>query len=313
MPQCRLSIVIASRRGPVEPALDFLLTKQLPSQTFQDFDVHVMVGDNRQGRAINEGVGRSRGEIVATMDDDVELGDERVLRNLIDLLDGDPSVGIAGASCPIPPDASTSQRAALRQIPRRFFPVVSEPTETDMVQHGCLALRRELFLRIGGEDEELVRGLDPIIRRGVRDLGLRVVVAPKTWFYHRPPRSASGLLRMYFRNGRGSGLATRRFPDRVLELGAGTEGETFPVQRSLSYRVTRKICRIGRGLVSGEWILLSTDLAYTAGFLAEYLRISAPPLSGNREIRLDRMMGDRIHIWRSLPVGAVACDSGARP
>lgn len=299
----RLSIIIASRVGPAEPSLGRLLSHQLPRQTFQDFDVHVITGDNRQGRAINEGVRRSGGELIAIMDDDIELGDERVLANLIALVDSDRTVGIAGASCPIPPDSTPFQRAALIQIPRRFFPVVSRATDSDMVQHGCLVLARDLFRRIGGEDEDLVRGLDPILRHRVRELGLRVVVAPGTWFYHRPPRTAAALLRMYCRNGRGSGLATRHFPDRVLELGEGMEKGPFPVKRPLPYRVARRFWRSLRALARGEWVRLSADVAYSVGFLSEYLNSGGPPLNPRRTVRLEGRMGDRIHLWRSSPAG----------
>lgn len=299
MPRHRLSVVIPSRRGPGEPTLDRLLADQLPRQTFQAFDVHVVAGDDRQGRAINEGVRKAAGEFVATMDDDIELGDEKVLENLVRLLDGDATVGIAGASCPIPADATPFQRAALRQIPRRYFPVVRVPTDSDMVQHGCLLMRRDLFWRIGGEDEDLVRGLDPIIRARVREAGLRVVVAPETWFYHRPPRTAAALMRMYFRNGRGSAFAARRFPERVLELGDGFEGGRFPLRRPLGYRVGRRIWNIGRALVTGEWVRLGVDLSYIAGFGAEYLGRSAAART-ERRIRLERTIGDRVHIWRSV-------------
>ena len=295
-----LSIVIPSRRGLVEQALDLLLRRQLPDQTFQDFDVHVVVGDDRQGRAINEGVRRSSGRYVGTMDDDIELGDARVLDNLVSLLEADPTVGMTGAACPIPGDASPFQQAALRQIPRRYFPVVTRPTDSDMVQHGCMVMRRDLFLKVGAEDEDLVRGLDPIVRTRVRDLGFRVVVAPKTWFYHRPPSTAANLLRMYFRNGRGSAFAALHFPDRVFELGDGWKGGDFPLHRPLAYRVGRRLWRLGEALVGGRWVRLAVDTAYITGFTTEWLgRSSAPPKLA-RQVRHERTLGDRIHVWRSV-------------
>ena len=314
----RLSIVIPSRTGLEMPLLRQLLTEQLPGQTFQDFEVHVVVGDTRQGRAINEGVRRSAGELVATMDDDIELGGDDVLERLVSLLYGDPTIGIVGAACPVPEDSTPFQRAAMRQIPRRYFPVVDRPTDSDMVQHGCLLRRRDLFWRVGGEDEDLVRGLDPIIRSRVRDLGLRVVVAPGTWFYHRPPANASALLRMYYRNGRGSAFATRHFPDRVYELGSGFEEDDFPTRRPFGYRVGRRVCTTGKALASGEWVRLAVDLAYTAGFAAEYLGGSEPPTRPERHVRLDRRVGERITIWRSHdgpgdPATAMTASGGMRP
>ncbi|MCZ6602681.1 MAG: glycosyltransferase [Planctomycetota bacterium] len=299
MPRHHLSIVIPSRRGPIEPDLHRLLHEQLPAQTFQDFEVHVVVGDNRQGRAINEGARRASGDLMATMDDDVELGNSLVLETLVGILDSDPSIGMTGASCPIPADVTPFQRAALRQIPRRYSRVVREVTDSDMVQHGCLAMRRDLFFEVGGEDEDLLRGLDPIIRSRVRALGLRVVVAPNTWFYHRPPATAAGLLRMYFRNGRGSAFAARHFPDRVYELGDGSEGGRFKEHRPLGYRVARRVWRTALALIKGEWVRVSVDLSYSAGFVVEFLNREAPPAPIPRRVHLEGRIGDRIHIWRS--------------
>ena len=74
-------------------------------------------------------------------------------------------------------------------------------------------------------------------------------------------------------------------------------------RRPLFFRVGRKIWRMGRALAGGEWVRLSADLSYSAGFLAEFLMRSGPPANPPRELRLETSFGDRTLVWRSIPVG----------
>ncbi len=267
----RVSIII--------PALDrtrdemlAALQRQLECQRFRDFEVLLIRGENRQGRAINRGAAAARGEILVTLDDDTQMGNDDVLGTLVDVLDRHSDVGMVGAATEVPPDASWFVRRAHREIPRRLFPTVDRVTDSDMVQHPCLAIRKELFHRIGGEDEELVRGLDPILREKVRRAGYRVVMAPGAWIYHLLPPTLAAVLRMYWRNGAGSAFAQARWPERILELGSGFEGDDFVRTRPFPYRVGRRLLRLAGSFLTGRWIEGSTSLAYTLGFVAETLR-----------------------------------------
>jgi hypothetical protein len=197
----RATIIIPSLDGDRGGKLVDLLAS-LRHQTFQSFEVRLMLLDPRQGRAINRAVQAARGDIIITLDDDTQMGHPRVLENLVRALDGDPSIGIAGASTIPAPDSSAFQQEACRQIPRRYFPVVDRVVDSDMAQHPCLAMRKAVFEAVGGEDEELVRGLDPLLRQRVRDAGYRVVIVPYTWIGHPLPESRLKIFRMYFRNGR---------------------------------------------------------------------------------------------------------------
>lgn len=267
----RATVIIPTLDGHRRGILARLL-EDLHDQTLPRFEVILVIGDARQGRAINHGVRLAAAEVIVTMDDDTLIGTPRLLENLLNVLDEHPDVGMAGASTVVPPDASWFQRSALRQIPRRLFPVVSRVTDSDMVQHPCLAMRRELFLTIGGEDEALIRGLDPILRHKVRQSGHRVVIAPHTYISHLLPESCGAVARMYFRNGRGSAFAQRHHPTRVLNLGYGHEGDAFPARVSFGWRVARYPARLAGSLLSLRWIKLLSECAYVCGFLREYLR-----------------------------------------
>ncbi|MCK5845757.1 MAG: glycosyltransferase, partial [Victivallales bacterium] len=180
----------------LENILDSLGEQSLPPDT-----AIIVAGDKRQGRAINFGVSKAETTYIGTVDDDTMIDDPELFRKLVDALNAVPTIGIAGASCAIPDSASAFQKRAMREIPRRFFPVQKNTVDSDMVQHPCLLMPRELFLEIGGEDEELIRGLDPVLRKKVRDAGKRVAIIADTWVYHLIPDGLWKVVKMYYRNG----------------------------------------------------------------------------------------------------------------
>lgn len=271
----RATVIIPTRDGARAGRLA-RLREDLERQTFQDFEVIVVAGDPRQGRAINRAARLAAGRILITLDDDTRLESPQVFARLVDALDGDPSIGIAGASTLPPAGASRFQRAASRQIPRRLFPVLDRTTDSDMAQHPCMAIRRDVFEAAGGEDEDLVRGLDPLLRHRVREAGYRVVIAARAWACHPLPEGLGALLRMSYRNGRGSAFAQRRFPDRVYELSDGRRRNRFAPKRPLAYRAARHAARLLGSILRLRAIGIAAQIAYALGFLREYFARSGP-------------------------------------
>ncbi len=266
----RLSVIVPSRDG-VGGGLVERLRRDLAKQTFRDYEFILVIGDDRQGRAINNGVSHARGDVIMTMDDDTILLSETVVERVMAALDADPLTGMAGAACVVPPWESDFQRRACREIPRRFFPVQKETVDSDMVQHPLLAMPKKVFLEIGGEDEELIRGLDPLLRYKTRRAGFRVVVAGGAAIAHVLPPTFPKLLAQYARNGRGSAFARKYFPDRIYESAPGFEGDDFKSVRPFAYRVARKVTGVLAAVLRGEYIRVGADLAYTWGFLHETL------------------------------------------
>ncbi|NOY74309.1 MAG: hypothetical protein GXP32_00765, partial [Kiritimatiellaeota bacterium] len=231
-------------------------------------------------RAINLGVSKVTTNYVGTVDDDTMIDDPKLFGKLLNALNADSSIGIAGAACVIPETASDFQKRAMREIPRRFFPVQERTVDSDMVQHPCLLMPRELFLEIGGEDEELVRGLDPVLRKKVRDAGKRVAIIADTWISHLIPDGFWKVVRMYYRNGLGSGYASRMYPDRVLELGDGYDEGAFEERKPFIHRVFRRLWSLIVSLFRLEFIKIAADIAYIAGVAKERLfpsRAASPP------------------------------------
>lgn len=271
--------VIDGREGAGDPAVSIIiptadgarggnltrLLGQIEQQSLREFEVLVVQGDRRQGRAINTAAAIARGEILVTMDDDTQLGHPDLLEKIVGAFAADSSIGIAGVANLPPADASWVVRRAMREVPRRSSPLVSRVTESDMVEHPCLAIRRELFYRVGGEHELIPRGLDPYLRREVRRAGFRVVVIPDAWIHHLLPPTLRGVLRQYFRNGVGAAYVRKFYPQWVIEQ---TEAHTeeVPVRTSLPRRGLRYARRLVGALVTGRWIYLGTLITYALGY-----------------------------------------------
>lgn len=239
-------------------------------EALPDAEIDVVIGVRPNGRARNVGAARTRGRILICIDDDVSLGGPHVLPALIRTLEEHPEVGLCGPSQRIPPDSRWWQRIAARQIPRSQAPVVETLTDSDMVSHMCLALRRDVWDAVGGENGEIPRGTDPDLRARIRRAGLRVVIVPHTWAYHPMPPTLRGLLVGGFHKGVASARMHRWFPDLVYETpehGAG--GPTTAI--GLPRRAVRSLGRFVRAAVTLQLLGVVYRALYILGYGLGYL------------------------------------------
>jgi GT2 family glycosyltransferase len=262
----RISIIIPTADGERYGYLPRLL-EQIEQQTFQNFEVLIAQGDNRQGRAINLAAAIAGSELLLTFDDDTQLGTPDVIGRLVKALDTDEAIGMAGAANRVPPDAGWLLRRIMSEVPRRSSPLVSEITDSDMAEHPCLAMRKEVFCQVGGEHELIPRGLDPYLRREFRRAGLRVVIVPDIWIHHLPPPTLGKALRQFFRNGKMSVLVSRQFPDLALD-NALRHGQADVRAHPLWFRAARHAGRMLGAFLTLRWIGLAYSLAYGLGAVA---------------------------------------------
>lgn len=261
-----VSIAIPTADGAREGYLPSLL-RQLETQTFQDFEIIVVEGDNRQGRAINTAADEARGTWLVTFDDDTRLGGDDVLQRLVDGVRGQADVGMAGGENRVPDDASWLVRRLMAEMPRRSTPPVHAMTDSDLAEHPCLIMPRDLFQTVGGENELIPRGLDPYLRNAFREAGYRVVILPGVIYHHLPPKQLSTVVRQFFRNGAQSRYCSRKFPQWVIETPA-SHGE-FKARRPLAFRVARGVWNVVWSLVTLRWVRLVCSVSYAAGWLWE--------------------------------------------
>ena len=266
MGEPRVSIVIPSLDGFRGGCVPRLL-ESVGTQTLKDHEVHVVRGVSPQGHAINEGVKLARGDVIVILDDDSRLADETVLERLIGCLESDSSIGMAGASIVLPKQASAFQRRAAKQFPRFNTPVVDRTTDSDLACHGCCAIPRRVFDEVGGEREDLLRGLDPDLRFRIRSAGYRVVLAPHARIYHPLPDGIHKLLRTFFRNGFGSAYARRFRPESVYETHESVGMDGFQPQRTFLYRLARFPLRLALALARGHMLRFAAYAAYACGYL----------------------------------------------
>src|SRR2546425_7337985 len=266
--EVRLSVVIPTADANRGGYFHNLLV-QIGRQDFRDFEVIVVRGDPRQGRAINVGTALARGKYLLTLDDDTALPDPRTFSRLVGILESYPDIGMAGGNNVIPGEARPLVRWAMRQIPRRSWKPVREITDSDLAEHPCLIMRTAEFKAVGGENELLPRGLDPYLRQAFRETGKRVVVVPDVIYHHLPPSSLGGLLRQFFRNGQQAAFANRHYPHWVIETpshhGRFRPFVPFPL------RLARFPLRLLYTLLRGRPVWFLCEIAYALGSAREWV------------------------------------------
>ncbi len=262
------SIVIPSSDGDRGGNVALLLD-DLRAQDMRDMEIILVTGVTPQGKAINQGVARARGEYLVILDDDSRVRDSNTIGALVNILKEHSDIGMVGASIVQPLDAPPFQRRVAREFPRFNMPVVEALTDSDMPCHGCCGFRRAVFDQIGGEPENILRGLDPILRHRLREHGYRVVLAPHLAVSHPVPGSWRSLLHMFFRNGRGSAYAQRHSPAHVFDTHESTEWQGKTLHTPLWKRLLRYPLRTLKRLLTGDYVRGLGDFVYAFGYLYE--------------------------------------------
>lgn len=264
-----VSVIIPSLDGDRDGNVDRLVA-EVERQTVKDVEALVVVGVRPNGRARNVGVREARGEFLVCIDDDVTLGHDRVIENLLRPFEERGDVGLTGPSQLIPDDSTRFQWRSAMQLPRCYFPVQKTLVDSDMVSHMCLCMPTQLYKDLGWEHEDILSGTDPDLRHRVRQAGLRVVVTPDTWAYHPVPERRADLWRACYVKGRTSAWVHRHHPGLVLEL-AGGERPEFPARTTLIQRGLRMVASCLAAVFEGRDIFLCARLCYAAGYIHEKL------------------------------------------
>jgi glycosyltransferase involved in cell wall biosynthesis len=243
------------------------LIRQIKKQNVLNFELIVVRGDPRQGRAINVGASMAQGKYILTLDDDTYLPDAETFGTLINVMESNPDIGIAGGNNIVPSEASIFEQRVMKEIPRRSWSPVKNITDSDFAEHPCMIFRTEEFKAVGGENELIPRGLDPYLREQFRKIGKRVVIVPGVFYSHMPPKSLPKLLRQFFRNGRNAAFTNLNYPQWVIETPSGHG--PFNARRPLSIRLLRFPFRIMKALIQRKFFLLLGEIAYATGFAYE--------------------------------------------
>jgi glycosyltransferase involved in cell wall biosynthesis len=265
-----ISVIIPTADGCRDGLFPALL-KQLSEQAFQNFETIIIKGDSRQGRAINTGADIARGRYLLTLDDDTSLASKDAFEKLAAVIENNVTIGMAGGINVIPPDASWFVRRAMQEIPRRSTPPVDKITDSDLAEHPLLIIRREIFVRTGGENELIPRGLDPYLRQEFRKAGYRVVVVPRANYSHLPPKTLFKMIKQFYRNGKQAAFCNKFYPQWVFET-PEAHVKDFVERRPYLYRAARYGVNMVKKSFRGHWIYFTVSFAYAIGYMWGYMR-----------------------------------------
>lgn len=246
------------------------LLTQIKHQEFKFFEVIVIRGDPRQGRAINIGAAIAQGKFLMTLDDDTSLPDPETFKNLVAVLETHSEIGIAGGNNVIPQNANFFIQRMMIEIPRRSWKPVEIITDSDLAEHPLMIMRKDIFFQVGGENEIIIRGLDPYLRFKFRSTGYRVVVIPGAIYSHLPPDTLLKLIKQFYRNGKQAAFCNKFYPQWVIETPAHHTND-FLEKRSILYRVGRFFINLVKKTFKRHFLYLIAFTVYAFGFMWGYL------------------------------------------
>lgn len=260
----KVSVIIPSLDGYRNGNVPKLL-EDVKKQDFNDVEIIVIKGVSPGSLARNKGADKARGEYLVFIDDDVRLAGNHIISNLINTFNWDPKIGMVGASMMVPKDASFFQRRLVKECNVAYSPIIDKVTDSDLVCHACQAIPRELYLRIGGEDERLLRGEDAEFHNRMREADFRIVLAANCGVYHPPPKNILIMVKNRFRNGFWGAYDQAYYPQLIFEYGQGYQKD-FKRQYGFFFRVFRFIFkRLIFSLLSLRFIRLIFYISYGLG------------------------------------------------
>lgn len=171
-------------------------------------DPRVRLLDNPRGitpAALNIGIAAARGDVVMRMDAHCHYP-RAYVSTLVAALAREGADNVGGVCRTLPGADTAMARAIAGAMSTRFgvgnsqFRVgVDRPTWTDTVPFGCY--RRDVFARIGGFDEELVRNQDDEFNHRLLKAGGRILLVPDVVvdYFARP--SLAKVARMFWQYG----------------------------------------------------------------------------------------------------------------
>jgi len=248
------------------------LIEQIKKQTYKNWELILVCGDTRQGRAINCGVSVAKGKYIIILDDDTQITQNTLVEKMVHYMNKYKNIGMAGVSNLIPPNANILVKSVMLQIPRRTSSLVKKITDSDLAEHPCCIIPREVFINIGGENELIPRGLDPYLRNEIRKAGYRVVVLPGLYIHHLPPKRFSTLVKQLYRNGKMAAYVNKFYSQFVVDL-SFKHDEKVVEKRSFPYRVARFGVRLLLAVLNFQLYYLLSMVLYSLGFTIGYLTL----------------------------------------
>lgn len=204
-------------------------------------DARVRIVDNPDGavpHGMNRALGCARGEVIMRLDSHSEYAADYIPQCL-SVLARTGADNVGGYMTTLPGSDTPTGRAIAAATSSRFgvggsaFRTGGDECEVDTVPFGCF--RRNVFARVGGYDERLIRNQDIELNHRIRKHGGRIVISPAIKLTYFTRSTFAGLRQQAFFNGLwnpytiwlvGGGLRPRHFVPlgfvlSIVLLGAG--------------------------------------------------------------------------------------------
>jgi glycosyltransferase involved in cell wall biosynthesis len=220
--------------------------------------------------ALNVAVRAASGDVIIRMDAHVTYPPEYI-RRLVRGLEESGADNVGGVLETVPAEDTAVARAIAIGMSHRFgvgnshFRVGStKAREVDTVAFGCF--RRDVFVRAGLFDEELIRNQDDEFNFRLISRGGRVLLLPEVSCRYFARRSLAHLSRMYYQYGYFKPLVVRKeidafIGDRLLEA-LWREALWLVADDVATVAEVDDAIRFGAGL---RWAFMGTFLTYRIG------------------------------------------------
>lgn len=259
-----VSIIVISRKNEDTTGL---LADMAAQECLWPTEVISIVGVSPPGKARNEGARKAQGEVLVFMDSDIRLDQHTFLVNLVSVLEQNPAIGACCSSFLLPPEANPFQKRYAAEIAHTETLLEEKIIEVYAIPSTCCAMPRELFIKLGGFHEVMIRGEDSELTERVRNAGYRTVLAPRTWCYHPAPASFRKLARTNLRNGSGVAFVDVFFPRLNFDIHLAGH-KYFSSAKTWSQRQSRFFRMIIQSIRERKWLLFSAKLFYACGYFS---------------------------------------------
>ena len=267
--QLSVSVVIPSAYKDVwrEENLKGLIT-DIWNQTYLPLEIIIVRGARPRTRAHNQGVGKATGDIVIFFDDDVRLGNNGIIAEIVRLVEVQEDLGIIGVNITLAKQSNYFQRLCSKQLLKA----------KNMVSHAALAITKQLYEKVGGENKALRLNDDADLNYKVTRLGYRSMILPSAYFvYHPEPTNLFVMLKKAMLQGRDQAYDYKMAPEQIYH--APVKQAQHVERSSVARQVWRNIKIIMQSIVNFKFVLLCSRLATALGFLLGC--ITRPKLEGS--------------------------------
>lgn len=262
-----ISVVITTLKPKNNLLTQFI--ENIKNQSLKPNEVIIIRNVKPRTKAHNLGVKNSKGKLIIFFDDDIQFGNKNIIKNLITPFLKNKKIGMTGAHIKLTKKSTLFQKMCASQLLRSNFPIIKNDIESGAISHAALCISKELYQKIGGENEQLKLNDDALLAYKIKRENLKIIIAGNSWVYHPQPKNIKDLIKKYFSQGIDQSSDYRLKPEFIFNTETKQEGN---IEKStLANQILRNIKIILNAIFKLKFLLLisrvSTGLGFTYGYI----------------------------------------------